>query len=136
MVGADKFMDGKDRLKQGYALQFDHFMTVETGEVQFIELEQLNMHATFLELGPNKKTPPIYIILDLSGSEGSGIREVKLSTRPNMYYQYIPGSVGFGSQQTVIANKDPYSTYIMKDFAGIFLEDPTKSVIIKEFPRL
>lgn len=136
MVGADKFMDGKDRLKQGYALQFDHFMTVETGEVQFIELEQLNMHATFLELGPNKKTPPIYIILDLSGSEGSGIREVKLSTRPNMYYQYIPGSVGFGSQQTVIANKDPYSTYMMKDFAGIFLEDPTKSVIIKEFPRL
>jgi hypothetical protein len=74
--------------------------------------------------------------LDLSGSEGSGIREVKLSTRPNMYYQYIPGSVGFGSQQTVIANKDPYSTYMMKDFAGIFLEDPTKSVIIKEFPRL
>jgi hypothetical protein len=136
MVPGDKFMDGKDRLKQGYALQFDHFMTVETGEVQFVELEQLNMHATFLELGPNKKTPPIFIILDLSGSEGSGIREVKLATRPNMYYQYIPGSVGFGSQQTVIANKDPYSTYIMKDFAGIFLEDPTKSVIIKEFPRL
>lgn len=136
MVGADKFLDGKDRLKQGYAFQFDHFMTVETGEVQFVELEQLNMHATFLELGPNKKTPPIFIILDISGQEGAGIREVKLSTRPNMYYQYVPGSVGFGAQQTVIANKDPYSTYIMKDFAGIFLEDPTKTVIIKEFPRL
>jgi hypothetical protein len=53
-----------------------------------------------------------------------------------MYYQYIPGSVGFGAQQTVVASKDPYSTYMMKDFAGIFLEDPTKSVIIKEFPRL
>jgi len=136
MVDAGKFMDGKDRLKQGYAFQFDHFMTTETGPVEFVELEQLNEHATFLELGPNKKTPPIFIILDISGQDDAGIREVKLATRPNMYYQYIPGSVGFGSQQTVVASKDPYSTYMMKDFAGIFLEDPTKSVIIKEFPRL
>ena len=136
MVSADKFLDGKDRLKQGYAFQFDHYMTTETGPVEFVELEQLNMHATFLELGPNKKTPPIFIVLDVSGQEDSGIREVKLSTRPNMYYQYIPGSVGFGSQQTVIANKDPYSTYIMKDFCGVFLEDPTRTVIIKEYPRL
>jgi len=136
MLSADKFMDGKDRLKQGYALQFDHFMTTETGPVEFIELEQLNEHATFLELGPNKKVPPIFIIMDVSNEGGSNIREVKLSTRPNMYYQYIPGSVGFGSQQTVIANKDPYSTYIMKDFCGIFLEDPTRTVIIKEYPRL
>lgn len=136
MVDAGKFMDGKDRLKQGYAFQFDHFMTTETGPVEFVELEQLNEHATFLELGPNKKTPPIFIILDISGQDDAGIREVKLATRPNMYYQYIPGSVGFGSQQTVVASKDPYSTYMMKDFAGIFLEDPTKSVIIKEFPRI
>jgi len=136
MLSADKFMDGKDRLKQGYALQFDHFMTTETGPVEFIELEQLNEHATFLELGPNKKVAPIFIIMDVSNDGGANIREVKLATRPNMYYQYIPGSVGFGSQQTVIANKDPYSTYIMKDFCGIFLEDPTRTVIIKEYPRL
>jgi hypothetical protein len=135
-VQADKFMDGKDRLKQGYAFQFDHFMTTETGPVEFVELEQLNMHATFLELGPNKKTPPIFIILDLSGQEGAGIREVKLSTRPNMQYHYVPGTTGFGQSQTVVASKDPYSTYVMKDFAGIFLEDPTKTVIIKEFPRI
>ena len=135
MVSADKFLDGKDRVKQGYAFQFDHFMTVETGPVEFVELEQLNMHATFIELGPNKKTPPIYIILDVSGQEGAGIREVKLSTRPNMQYHYIPGTTGFGQSQTVVASKDPYSTYIMKDFSGIFLEDPTKTVIIKEYPR-
>ena len=135
MLSADKFMDGKDRLKQGYAFQFDHFMTTETGPVEFVELEQLNEHATFLELGPNKKTPPVFIIMDISGQEDSGIREVKLATRPNMYYQYVPGSVGFGAQQTVIANKDPYSTYIMKDFTGVFLEDPTRTVIIKEYPR-
>jgi len=135
-VQADKFLDGKDRLKQGYAFQFDHFMTTETGPVEFVELEQLNMHATFLELGPNKKTPPIFIILDVSGQEGAGIREVKLSTRPNMQYHYIPGTTGFGQSQTVVASKDPYSTYVMKDYAGIFLEDPTKTVIIKEFPRL
>lgn len=136
MVSADKFLDGKDRTKQGYAFQFDHFMTTETGPVEFVELEQLNEHATFLELGPNKKTAPIFIILDVSGQEDAGIREVKLSTRPNMYYQYIAGSVGFGAQQTSIASKDPYSTYIMKDFCGIFLEDPTKTVMIKEFPRI
>jgi len=135
-LNAEKFLDGKDRLKQGYALQFDHFMTTETGPVEFIELEQLNEHATFLELGPNKKTPPIFIIMDVSNEGGANIREVKLSTRPNMYYQYIAGSVGFGQSQTVIANKDPYSTYLMKDFCGIFLEDPTRTVIIKEYPRL
>jgi hypothetical protein len=135
MVNADKFLDGKDRLKQGYAFQFDHYMTVETGPVEFVELEQLNMHATFLELGPNKKVPPIYIIMDISGQEDAGIRQVKLSTRPNMYYQYIPGSVGFGQSQTVIASKDPYSTYLMKDWCGVFLEDPTRTVIIKEYPR-
>jgi hypothetical protein len=74
--------------------------------------------------------------MDVSNEGGANIREVKLSTRPNMYYQYIAGSVGFGQSQTVIANKDPYSTYIMKDFCGIFLEDPTRTVIIKEYPRL
>jgi hypothetical protein len=132
--------NGKDRrLNQGYAFQFDHFMTVETGLVEFKELEQLNEHATFLELGPDKKTPPIYIILDISGEGGSNIRECKLGTRPNMMYKYIPGATDssiakmFGNLAT---SKDPYDTIIMKDWAGIFLEDPTRTILIKEYPQL
>lgn len=132
--------NGKDRrLNQGYAFQFDHFMTVETGLVEFKELEQLNEHATFLELGPDKKTPPIYIILDISGEGGSNVRECKLGTRPNMMYKYIPGATDsniakmFGNLAT---SKDPYDTIIMKDWAGIFLEDPTRTILIKEYPQI
>lgn len=135
MLNADKFLDGKDRLKQGYAIGFDHILTTETGPVEFIELEQLNEHATLLELGPDKKVPPIYIITDASMQGGANVREVKLKTRPNMYYQYIPGSVGFGSSQTTIATKNPYSTYIMKDFYGAYLEDPSRTIIFKQYPR-
>lgn len=130
------FMDGKDRLKQGFALQFDHFMTVETGPVEFVELEQLNTYSTFIELGPNKKVPPIFIILDVSDEGSAGIREVKLSTRPNMLTHAIQGATGFGPSSAVPSSKDPYNTYIMKDWCGVYLEDPTRTVIIKEFPRV
>ena len=114
-------------------------VAVETGLVEFKELEQLNEHATFLELGPNKKTPPIYIILDISGEGGSNIRECKLGTRPNMMYKYIPGATDsniakmFGNLAT---SKDPYDTILMKDWAGIFLEDPTRTILIKEYPQI
>lgn len=144
-VQAGDFLDNKGtsgatdkRLKMGYAFQFDHFMTVETGLVEFQELEQLNEHATQLELGPGKKTPPIYIILDISGEGGSNIRECKLGTRPNMMYKYIPGATDssiakmFGNLAT---SKDPYDTILMKDWCGIFLEDPSRSVLIKEYPQ-
>lgn len=130
------FLDGKDRLKQGYAFQFDHYMTVETGPVEFIELEQLNNYSTFAELGPNKKTPPIFIILDVSDEGNAGIREVKLSTRPSMSTHIIQGATGFGPSQTLASSKNAYNTYLMKDFCGIFLEDPTRTVIIKEYPRV
>jgi hypothetical protein len=145
-VLASEFLDntgnssvGDKRLKMGYAYQFDHFTTTETGRVDFKELEQLNEAATQLELGPNKKTPPIYIILDISGEDGSNIRECKLGTRPNMLYKYIPGmtdsaiSKMFGNLAT---SKDPWDTVVMQDYCGIFLEDPTKSILIKEYPQL
>lgn len=130
------FLDGKDRLKQGYAFQFDHFMTVETGPVEFVELEQLNTYSTFLELGPNKKTPPIFIIMDISNDGGSNVREVKLSTRPSMNYHVIQGMANFGPSQTVVSSKNPWNTYVMEDYCGVFLEDPTRTVILKEYPRL
>lgn len=144
-VQASDFLDNRGtsaakdaRLRMGYAFQFDHFMTTETGLVEFKELEQLNEHATFLELGPNKKTPPIFIILDISGEGGSNIRECKLGTRPNMMYKYIPGATDssiakmFGNLAT---SKDPYDTILMKDHCGIFLEDPSRSILIKEYPQ-
>lgn len=129
------FLDGKDRLKQGYAFQFDHFMTVETGPVEFVELEQLNTYSTFIELGPNKKTAPIFIILDISDDSNAGVREVKLSTRPSMNYHVIQGATNFGPNPSNPASKDRFNTYLMEDWCGVFLEDPTRTVIIKEYPR-
>ncbi len=136
VTNGNDFLDGKDRLKQGYAFQFDHYMTTETGPVEFIELEQLNTYSTFIELGPNKKTPPIYIILDVSDEGSAGIREVNLSTRPQMTYQVIQGATGFGPSQNLIATRNPFNTYLMDGYCGVFLEDPTRTIIIKEYPRV
>ena len=134
---AENYVKGKDNLKLGFMFGFDHYHSKETGDVEFIELEQLNEAVTFLEQGPNKRVSPIFIILDVSGSASqTGIRELKLSSRPNMLSAYIPGVTGFnGAENVLAASKDPWQTWVMKDFTGIFLEDPTRTVIIKEYPQ-
>ena len=105
--------------------------------VEFVELEQLNEANTFLEQGPNKRVTPLFIILDISGGTDLGLRELKLKSRPNMMSAYIPGVTGFnGTEGVMAASKDPYQTWLMKDFTGIFLEDPTRTVLIKEYPQI
>ena len=111
-------------------------MTVETGPVEFVELEQLNTYSTYVELGPNKKVAPIFIILDISDDSNAGIREVKLASRPGMEAYYIPGATQIGGAKAVSASRNRYDEYIMIDRIGVFLEDPTRTVIIRELPRV
>lgn len=134
---AENYVTGKDNLNLGFQFGFTWYHTKETGMVQFKELEQLNQADTFLEQGPSKRTQPIFIIMDISGGAGqSGIRELKLKGRPSMLSAYIPGVTGFnGTDSVLAASKDPWQTWQMKDFTGIFLEDPTKTVLIKEYPQ-
>lgn len=134
---AEPYVKGANNLSLGFTFGFDHYTSKETGLVEFVELEQLNEANTFLEQGPNKRVTPIFIILDISGGSDLGLRELKLKSRPNMMSAYIPGVTGFnGTEGVMAASKDPYQTWLMKDFTGIFLEDPTRTVLIKEYPQI
>lgn len=137
VFNAENYVKGKNNLSLGFMFGFDHYHSKETGDVQFVELEQLNEAVTFLEQGPNKRVSPIFIILDVSGnSTQTGIRELKLKSRPNGLSAQIPGVTSFnGTESVLAASKNPWQTWIMKDFTGIFLEDPTRTVIIKEMPQ-
>jgi len=134
---AENYVKGKTNLNLGFMFGFDRYHSKETGEVEFVELEQLNEANTFLEQGPNKRVTPLFIILDVSGGASmSGIRELKLKSRPNGLSAYIPGVTSFnGTESVLAASKNPYQTWMMKDFTGLFLEDLTKTVIIKEMPQ-
>jgi hypothetical protein len=134
---AENYVKGKNNLSLGFTFGFSTYHSKETGDVEFVELEQLNEAVTFLEQGPNKRVSPIFIILDVSGGANqTGIRELKLLNRPNMLSARIPGVTGFGGVDAVnAASKNPWETWIQKDFTGLFLEDPTRTVIIKEYPQ-
>lgn len=120
-----------------FSFGFDSYTSKETGTIEFVELEQLNEANTFLEQGPNKRVTPLFIILDVSGGSDLGIRELKLKSRPSMLSAYIPGVTGFNGVNGVLAaSQDPWIEWQMKDFTGIFLEDPTRTVLIKEYPQI
>lgn len=134
---ADNYVKGPDNLNLGFMMDFSWFHTKETGKVEFIELEQLNQADTLIEQTNSKRVPPIFIILDISGQDNMKLRELKLKGRPNMLSAYIPGVTGFrGVESVLAASRNPYDTWLMKDFTGLFLEDPTRTVIMKEIPQL
>lgn len=133
---AKDYVTGADNLNLGFMMDFSWFHTKETGKVEFVELEQLNQADTWLEQSKGKRVPPIFIILDVSGEGNMGMRELKLEGRPNMLSAYIPGVTSFNGVDSVLAaSRNPYQTWLMKDFTGIFLEDPTRTVIMKEIPQ-
>ncbi len=137
VFNAENYVKGTDNLNLGFMMDFSWFHTKETGKVEFQELEQLNEANTFLEQSPNKRVTPIFIILDISGNNDMKIRELKLKNRPNMLSAYIPGVTSFtGTDSVMAASRNPYQTWIMRDFTGLFLEDPTRTVIIKQIPQI
>lgn len=137
-IQGNDFLKGKggDNLNLGFQLGFTQYFSRETGNVEFIVLDELDEANTFLELGPDKRTPPVFIIIDISGGDKLPVRELKLKTRPNMLSGYIPGfTSASGTNNVLSATKNGSITWMMKDFTGSFLEDPTRVVIIKELPQ-
>lgn len=136
VFNAEHYVKGKDRLSLGFQFGFTNYHSKETGDIEFVVLEQLNESVTFLEQGNGKRKAPIFIIMDISGDSNQGVRELKLRNRPNGLTASINGVTGFnGLSDVQAASKDPWKTWVMRDFTGIFLEDPTKTVIIKEYPQ-
>jgi hypothetical protein len=97
-----------------------------------------------LEYGPGKKSAPMFMVFDIS-TEGDAtapqrIREIRHKGMPGMTWGYEQGTVspfGFGSMQGMMSShRNPWYTMWMKDRVGVFLEDPSRTVIIKEQPQV
>lgn len=125
-----------------YNWAFSSFITRETGEVTLKHLKELDLPQTNMEFGQNKKSTPVFFVFDVSNTNGgslaNNIREVRLKSRPSMTWGYIDGTahhLGFArSQGMSSANKFPGYELWMKDRCDVFIEDPTKTVLIEEVP--
>jgi hypothetical protein len=134
----------KPSMNLGLGYAFDHFITTETGEVSFKHMPALDDPMGNMEYGPGKKSAPMFMVFDVS-TEGDAtapqrIREIRHKGAPSMTWGYEQGTVspfGFGSMQGMqSAHRNPWYTMWMKDRVGIFLEDPSRTVIIKEQPQV
>lgn len=142
VFNAENYVKGSDNMNLGIQFDFSYFITRETGKVEFKHLKQLDLPLLNNYYGTTaRKATPVFMIFDVSSQGGkvSNIREVKLKSHPSMSFGFIPGRVhpeGFGKMQGMLsANKDPWYQMWMEDFAGVFLEDPTRTVLLKELPR-
>ena len=135
----------KPSMNLGLGYAFDHFITTETGQVDFKHMPALDDPMGNLEYGPSKKSAPMFMVFDVSeGSDGASapqrIREIRHKGAPGMSWGYEQGTVspfGFGSMQGMqSAHRNPWYTMWMKDRVGVFLEDPSRTVILKEQPQV
>src|SRR5690606_35864802 len=98
---------------------------------------------TNAEFGQNKKSTPIFMVFDVSpegdGTFGANVREVRHRSRPSMTWGYVDGAIhhlGFAKSQGMSsANKNPWYTLWFKDRSDIFVEDPSRVVLIEEIPQ-
>lgn len=143
ITNINKNGNGKN-MNMGIAFAFDHFVTMETGMVEFKHLDTLDFPVTNMEFGQHKKSAPIFIVMDVSNAaSGTGtpqnVRIVRHKGWPNMTWGYVPGRIdprsGIpGSVGMTSSNSNPWYEIWYEDRCGIFLEDPSRTVIIKERP--
>jgi hypothetical protein len=141
--------DSGNRFMQGagqnitYNFAFDSMITRETGKVELIHLRELDLPQTNLEFGQNKKSTPVFMVFDVSPSNGGGlmnnIREVRMKGAPSMTWGYIDGRrhhLGFAKSQGMSsANKFPGYQIWMEDRCDVFIEDLSRTVLIEEIPQ-
>ena len=123
---------------------YDSVVTRDTGLIELKHLMELDLPQTNTEFGSNKRSAPIFLVFDMStmtdGSMANNIREVRSKSRPSMRWGYVDGAVhhlGFAASQGMSsANKNPWYELWFKDRVGVFIEDVTRTVIIKEIPQI
>ncbi len=141
IVADSRFIQGSGRnLVLNY--EFNSVVTRETGEITLVHLKELDLPQTNLEFGQNKKSPPIYMVFDVSpdgnGTFRGNIREVRHEGRPSMTWGYIDGRrhhLGFAASKGHSAGSkfDGY-TIFMDDRYDVFIEDLSRTVLIEELP--
>lgn len=138
----NRFMQGTGQnLKMNFG--FDGMVTAETGEITLIHLKELDLPQTNTQFGPNRKTPPLYLVFNVSpesdGTLTNNIREVRHEGAPNMKWGYIDGRTHHlghaASHGHSMANKFDGYTMTMDDRYDVFIEDLSRTAIIEELPQ-
>jgi hypothetical protein len=141
IIADDRFIQGSGQnMVINYA--FSSFITSDTGQVTLSHLRQLDVPSTNLEFGQNKKSPPIFMVFDVSptgdGTPQNNIRQVRIAGQPSMTWGYAEGRrhhLGFAASQGMSSSSMfPGYKIWMEDRTDVFIEDLSKTVIIKEIP--
>lgn len=141
VIADDRFIQGSGQnMVINYA--FSSFITSDTGQVTLSHLRQLDAPATNLEFGQNKKSTPIFMVFDVSptgdGTPQNNIRSVRVAGQPSMTWGYIHGRrhhLGFAASQGMTSSgMFPGYKIWMEDRCDVFIEDLSRTVIIKELP--
>lgn len=141
VIADERFIQGSGQnMVINYA--FSSFITSDTGQVTLSHLRQLDAPATNLEFGQNKKSTPIFMVFDVSptgdGTPQNNIRSVRVAGQPSMTWGYINGRrhhLGFAASQGMTSSTMfPGYKVWMEDRCDVFIEDLSRTVIIKELP--
>lgn len=143
-IGSAPVNSGSAQNNLVYSFAFSSVYTRETGQIELKILDQLNEPMSNVGYGTGKRTPPVFMMFDVSdttnGSLKNNVREVRLKQRPNMTYGYIDGRRhhlgAFASQgHTASSMVDGY-TIFFEDKSDIFIEDPSKTFLMEEIPQI
>lgn len=141
ILADDRFIQGKGQhMVINWA--FDSMVTMDTGNITVSHLMELDLPQTNSEFGRNKKSTPVFMVFDVSAQgEGAGfngnVREVRMAGEPAMTWGYVDGTYAhlgpmYGGHS---ANMFPGYKIWMKDRYDVFLEDPTRCVLIEQVPQ-
>lgn len=125
-----------------YDFSFNAFITRETGKVELVHLQELDLPQNNQEFGQNKMSAPIFMVFDVSAPDGGmsrNIREVRKKDVPATTWGYVDGRRShlgaFASQGMSSANKFPGYEIWMEAQYDVFIEDVSRTFLIEEEPQ-
>jgi hypothetical protein len=139
-VADERFVQGSGQ-NLVYNFAFSSLITRETGKVELVHLQELDLPQTNLEFGQNKMSAPIFMVFDVSGQDQgmkSNVREVRKKGVPTTTWGYVDGRRShlgaFASQGHSAGNKFPGYEIFMEAHYDVFIEDVSKTFLIEELP--
>lgn len=141
VIADNRFITGSGQnMMVSYA--FNSIMTSDTGRIDLVHLRELDLPNTRLEFGQNKKSTPVFMVFDVSPDSDGGlqnnIREVRQQGQPSMTWGYENGRrhhLGFAASQGMTSSSNfPGYRIWMEDRCDVFIEDMSRTVLIKEIP--
>lgn len=139
----NRFVQGQGQnLIMNYA--FDGMVTRETGMITLKHLTELDLPQKSVSFGPNRKSPPLFLVFDVSpSSDGTlkdNIREIRRAGEPSGTWGYVDGRrshLGFAASKGMqSSNMFPGYKIWMEDRYDVFIEDLSRTAIIEEIPQI